>query len=152
LVRVVNRTGLLIITGGEFLFVRLKFLERSDKKFVSRTIPLKAEGIIPRCSAAEFGSRACPGVHTRDFHPHILLIIILLGGYRYVIAENMSIKCTYSYEMPGIGPNKKDGGIHEISLVLEFSRLHLFKSSQGSSYLSLSQKSIDNSQLAYNDF
>jgi hypothetical protein len=48
------------------LFVRLKFLERSDKKFVSRTIPLKAEGIIPRCSAAEFGSRACPGVHTRD--------------------------------------------------------------------------------------
>jgi hypothetical protein len=48
------------------LFVRLKFLERSEKKFVSRTIPLKAEDIILRCSAAEFGSRACPGVHTRD--------------------------------------------------------------------------------------
>ena len=27
------------------LFVRLKFLERSEEKFVGRTIPLKAEGI-----------------------------------------------------------------------------------------------------------
>jgi hypothetical protein len=52
--------------------VRLRFLERSDKKFVSRTIPLKADGIIPRYSAAEFGSRACPGVHTRDFFSKIL--------------------------------------------------------------------------------
>ena len=48
------------------LFVRLKFLERSEQKFVSRTIPVKPEGTIPRCSAAEFGSWACPGVHTRD--------------------------------------------------------------------------------------
>jgi hypothetical protein len=29
----------------------------------------EAEGIIPRYSAAEFGFRACPGVHTRDFVP-----------------------------------------------------------------------------------
>jgi hypothetical protein len=38
---------------GWLLFVRFKFLERSKEKFVSRTIPPKAEGIIPRCSAAE---------------------------------------------------------------------------------------------------
>lgn len=78
--------------------------------------------------------------------------IALLGGYRYVFAKNMSVKFTYSYEMPVIGPHKKDGGIHEISLVMEFSSLHLFKSARGSSYRSLSQKTMDNSQLAYNDF
>ena len=78
--------------------------------------------------------------------------IALLGGYRYVFAKNMSIKFTYSYEMPVIGPNKKDGCIHEISLVLEFSSLHLFKSTPGSTHRSLSQKTMDNSQLAYNDF
>jgi type IX secretion system PorP/SprF family membrane protein len=78
--------------------------------------------------------------------------IVLLGGYRCVFTDNMSIKLTYSYEMPIIGPHKKDGGIHEISLVMEFSSLHLFKSAQGSSNRSLSQAEMDNSQLAYNDF
>gem|GEM_PF-5772890 len=33
---------------------------------VRQSIPTKSEGIIPCCSAAEYGSRACPGVHTRD--------------------------------------------------------------------------------------
>jgi hypothetical protein len=54
--------------------------------------------------------------------------------------------------MPVIGPHKKDGGIHEISMVLEFSSLHLFKNTQGSSYRSLTKAPKDNSQLAYNDF
>jgi len=78
--------------------------------------------------------------------------IALLGGYRYVFAENMSIKCTYSYDMHLIGPDKNAGGMHEISLVLEFSSLHLFKSSPGSSYRSLTQAQKYNSQLAYSDF
>jgi hypothetical protein len=45
------------------LFVRLKFLDpeySGEEKFVSRTIPTKSEGIIPRCSAAEFGSTGLP--------------------------------------------------------------------------------------------
>jgi len=78
--------------------------------------------------------------------------IALLGGYRYVFADKMSIKCTYSYDMQVTGPHKKDGGIHEISLVLEFSSLHLFKNSHGSSYRSLTQAQKYNSQLAYSDF
>jgi hypothetical protein len=54
----------------ECLFVRLKFLERRDKKFVSRTIPLKAEGIIPPEYSGRnlsLPSTRAPGVHTRDY-------------------------------------------------------------------------------------
>ena len=44
------------------LFVRPKFQKRSALKFVSRTIPQKAEGLILRSSAAEEVSKACFGV------------------------------------------------------------------------------------------
>jgi nucleoside-diphosphate-sugar epimerase len=48
-------------------FIRETSLLQVERiKKYSRTIPPKAEGIIPRCSAAEFGSKACPGVHIRD--------------------------------------------------------------------------------------
>ena len=77
--------------------------------------------------------------------------VALSGGYRYPFAENMSIKCTYSYDMQVSGPHKKNGGIHEISIVLEFSGMHLFKNS-GSSFRSLSQLEKYQSQLAYGGF
>ena len=77
--------------------------------------------------------------------------VALLGGYRYPFAENMAIKVTYSYDMQVKGPHKKTGGIHEISLVLEFSKLHLFKNG-GSSYRSISQLEKYQSQLAYGGF
>ena len=77
--------------------------------------------------------------------------VALSGGYRYPFAENMSIKCSYSYDMQVSGPHKKNGGIHEISIVLEFSGMHLFKNS-GSSFRSLSQLEKYQSQLAYGGF
>ncbi|MCX6305174.1 MAG: PorP/SprF family type IX secretion system membrane protein [Bacteroidetes bacterium] len=78
--------------------------------------------------------------------------VALLGGYRYVFAESMSIKLTYSYDMHVMGPQKKSGGVHEVSLVLEFSSLHLFRNGGGSSFRSLTQAQKYNSQLAYSDF
>jgi len=38
-----------------YFIVRLKFQKRSALKFVSRTIPLQAEGIIPRPLGRNFG-------------------------------------------------------------------------------------------------
>ncbi len=49
-----------------YLIVRLKFQKRSALKFVSRTIPHSGGYDTPQL-AAELGSRACPGVHTRDY-------------------------------------------------------------------------------------
>ena len=78
--------------------------------------------------------------------------IALMGGYRYTFAENMSIKCTYSYDMHVAGSHEKVGGIHEISLVLEFSGLHLFRNGGGGSFRPLTDAQKYDSQLAYSDF
>lgn len=85
------------------------------------------------------------------FGPEKSNSVALLGGYRYPFAENMSIKCTYSYDMQITGPHKKASGIHEISIVLEFNGFNLFKSSRGS-VRSLSQLEKYQSQLAYGGF
>ena len=66
--------------------VRLKFQKRSTLKFVSRTIPLQAEGIIPRLSGWNFG----PGLALR-FIPMMKIGIIcfffsLLFGCGYSFA------------------------------------------------------------------
>jgi hypothetical protein len=77
--------------------------------------------------------------------------LALLGGYRYVFAENMSIKFTYSYDLPLAGAAKDSGGAHEISLVLEFSKARLSKKAKGSSNRSMSPDGIDErlSRLAF---
>ncbi len=49
-----------------------------------------------------------------------------MGGYRYVFAESMSIKFTYSYDMQLTGALQGTGGAHEISLVLEFGNISIF--------------------------
>ena len=52
--------------------MRLKFQKRSELKFVSRTIPLKAEGNkiqIPKRSATEFVSRIIPYKQGYDTQP-----------------------------------------------------------------------------------
>ena len=77
--------------------------------------------------------------------------VALLGGYRYVVSENMSVKFTYSYDMQLNGAHKRDGGIHEISLIMEFSSLHLFRGA-GNSYRSLAKAKNNDSQLAYSGF
>jgi type IX secretion system PorP/SprF family membrane protein len=71
----------------------------------------------------------------------------LIAGYRYVFAENMSIKFTYSYDKPLSEIEKKTGGAHEISLVLEFNTLKLFKGSGSAAYRSSGPQHLDN-QLA----
>ena len=69
--------------------------------------------------------------------------LALLGGYRYAFADNMSIKFSYSYDLPLSGESKTSGGAHEISLVLEFSNVRLFKSSRGSGNRSYTPDGID---------
>ncbi len=86
------------------------------------------------------------------FGPVNINAIALSGGYRYVIKDDISIKCTYSYDMQVSGPDHAKRGIHEISIALEFNSLHLFKNSGNQSYRQLSKKNKYNSQLAYSDF
>jgi len=52
--------------------------------------------------------------------------IALLAGYRYMFAENMSIKFLYSYDIQMSGSLQGMGGAHEISLILEFDKLSIF--------------------------
>ncbi len=74
----------------------------------------------------------------------------LSGGYRYVMSGSTSIKLTYTYDMQIAGTHKC-GGTHEISFVLEFVNLHIFRGS-GDSYRGLSQAKQAASQLAYAGF
>jgi type IX secretion system PorP/SprF family membrane protein len=52
--------------------------------------------------------------------------IVLLAGYRYTFAEDMSIKFMYSYDLITSGNMQGLGGAHEISLILEFDKLTIF--------------------------
>lgn len=52
--------------------------------------------------------------------------VALLAGYKYTFAPDMSIKFMYSYDMQIAGNLQGLGGAHEISLILEFSKLSLF--------------------------
>ena len=54
------------------------------------------------------------------FGPHKGTSLSLMAGYRYVFAENMSIKFTYCYDKPIAGEMTGKGGAHEIGLFLEF--------------------------------
>jgi len=62
--------------------------------------------------------------------------VTILGGYRYAFAENMSIKFTYSYDKQIPGSMPKTGGAHEISLILDFDAVRLFKETGRSSFRS----------------
>jgi hypothetical protein len=44
----------------------------------------------------------------------------MLGGYRYVFADNFGVRFTYSYDMQLSGDLSGTGGAHEITLVLDF--------------------------------
>lgn len=52
--------------------------------------------------------------------------VVLLAGYRYVFAPDMSIKFIYSYDLQTSKSLAGTGGAHEISLVLDFDQLSIF--------------------------
>jgi len=51
----INEVSFMRKQNRRLFIVRLKFQKRSALKFVSRTIPLQAEGMIPRLSGRNFG-------------------------------------------------------------------------------------------------
>jgi len=57
--------------------------------------------------------------------------IALLAGYRFMFAQDMSIKFIYSYDLQISGVQSGTGGAHEISLVLEFDKVSLFGNKGG---------------------
>jgi type IX secretion system PorP/SprF family membrane protein len=81
---------------------------------------------------------------------HTSTSLALLGGYRYTFAKNTSLKFTYSYDKPLTGIPTNSGGAHEISLVLEFNGVKLFKG-PGYSSRSVSTESID-TKVAHLEF
>jgi len=52
--------------------------------------------------------------------------LMILAGYRYVITDEATIKFMYSYDLEVSGNLVGTGGAHEISIILEFSRLKIF--------------------------
>jgi type IX secretion system PorP/SprF family membrane protein len=52
--------------------------------------------------------------------------IAIVAGYRYMFAEDMSIKFMYSYDLMTSSSMQGLGGAHEISLILEFDKLTIF--------------------------
>jgi type IX secretion system PorP/SprF family membrane protein len=52
--------------------------------------------------------------------------LALVAGYRYVFAEDMSVKFMYSYDLQMSGMSLGAGGAHEVSLILDFDKLTLF--------------------------
>jgi len=59
--------------------------------------------------------------------------LVLLAGYRYMFADDMSIKFMYSYDLQISGNLQGTGGAHEISLILEFDKLQVFGGGRSSS-------------------
>lgn len=51
--------------------------------------------------------------------------MMLLAGYRYIMAEGMSIKFMYSYDMQVSGHLQETGGAHEVTLILEFQNIRI---------------------------
>jgi type IX secretion system PorP/SprF family membrane protein len=50
----------------------------------------------------------------------------IIAGYRYIFADDMSLKFMYSYDIQLAGNLAGTGGAHEITLILEFSKIRLF--------------------------
>jgi type IX secretion system PorP/SprF family membrane protein len=46
--------------------------------------------------------------------------LVMLAGYRYVFADNIGVKFTYSYDLQMSGDLMGTGGAHEVSLVVDF--------------------------------
>jgi len=52
--------------------------------------------------------------------------VVLLAGYRYRFAQDMSVKFIYSYDLQVSKNLSGTGGAHEISIVLDFDQFSLF--------------------------
>lgn len=58
--------------------------------------------------------------------------LVMLAGYRYVFADNIGVKFTYSYDMQLSGALMGTGGAHEVSLVVDLNSASFFKGGSGS--------------------
>jgi type IX secretion system PorP/SprF family membrane protein len=64
--------------------------------------------------------------YKNSMQPNNSTALSLLAGYRYFFGEDMSVKFMYSYDLQMSGSLQGAGGTHEISVVLEFSKLSIF--------------------------
>jgi type IX secretion system PorP/SprF family membrane protein len=79
----------------------------------------KWNSLLAGCNVTKFGLYG--GLwYKGEFGDYASGSVAVLAGYRYVFAESMSIKFTYSYDKQITGVNHHLGGAHEISLVFEF--------------------------------
>ena len=53
-------------------------------------------------------------------------ICAFMAGYKYPVADNLTLKFTYSYDMEMAGALMGTGGAHEISLILDFNSDNIF--------------------------
>jgi hypothetical protein len=59
--------------------------------------------------------------------------LTFMAGYRYIFADNLNVKFTYSYDMQLTGALQGTGGAHEVSLILDLGDFGLFGGSRSSS-------------------
>jgi type IX secretion system PorP/SprF family membrane protein len=78
--------------------------------------------------------------------------LVLLAGYRYVFADNIGVRFTYSYDMQLSGALSGTGGAHEITLVVDLNTGGLLgKSGGGSSGRTIRRQGYD-SRLECSEF
>lgn len=78
--------------------------------------------------------------------------LMMLAGYRYLISDEAAVKFMYSYDLELSGNLVGTGGAHEISLILEFSRLKLFGKNRYEECPALPLKEINRSRLECSPF
>lgn len=78
--------------------------------------------------------------------------LMLLAGYRYVITDEATVKFMYSYDLELAGNMVGTGGAHEISIILEFSRLRVFGKNRYEECPALPRKEIKFTRLECSTF
>jgi type IX secretion system PorP/SprF family membrane protein len=78
--------------------------------------------------------------------------LMLLAGYRYIITEDATVKFMYSYDLELSGSLVGTGGAHEISIILEFSKLRVFGRGRNEECPALPRKELKFTRLECSPF
>lgn len=78
--------------------------------------------------------------------------LMLLAGYRYIASDEAVIKFMYSYDLEVSGNLVGTGGAHEISVILEFSRLRFFGKNRYEECPAMESKEIKFTRLECSTF